>query len=31
MLAFGALYSVMAGYQTGMLFAGLGIRQDNYR
>ncbi|KAL4446674.1 hypothetical protein ABPG77_007918 [Micractinium sp. CCAP 211/92] len=31
MLAFGALYAVLAGYQTGMLFAALGIRGDDYR
>ncbi|KAL4425351.1 hypothetical protein ABPG75_009367 [Micractinium tetrahymenae] len=30
-LAFTALYAVLAGYQTGMLFAALGIRQDAYR
>ena len=31
MLAFAALYAVLAGYLTGMLFAAKGIRQDNYR
>ena len=31
LLAFAALYAVLAGYTTGMLFAAKGIRQDNYR
>lgn len=31
LLAFSALYVVLAGFTTGMLFAALGIRQDIYR
>lgn len=31
LLAFLGLYALLAGYLSGMLFAALGVRQDNYR